>query len=250
MKIITKDFVIFQFNNLEIRTIVIDNNVWFVAKDVAKALDYIRKDGKIDTNSMTRKIPQEDKMKIADDFNSSSIMSRELTLINESGLYISILGSKKTEASQFKFWITREVLPSIRKTGSYSIQPTQKPQTQLSEYQETLEYIDIFEKFSEKTKGKSHIELLKLDSFLTKSGKKSILDILNINLQNYYFSVSELGDFSGQKGSEINQSLVRIGFQISENGVWKVLESGKEFCFETQNSFSQLKWKPSILNKI
>jgi len=70
-----------------------------------------------------------------------------------------------------KEWIFEDVLPQIRKTGSYSIQPTQKPQTQLSEYQETLEYIDMFEKFSEKTKGKSHIELLKLDSFLTKSDK-------------------------------------------------------------------------------
>ena len=67
-----------------------------------------------------------------------------------------------------------------------------KPQTQLSEYQETLDFIDIFEKFS----------------------------------------VSGLGKFSGQKGSEINQALVKVGFQSSENGVWKVLEKGQEFCFE------------------
>jgi len=128
--------------------------------------------------------------------------------------------------------------------------PVQKLQTQLSELQETLDFIDIFEKLSEKTKGKSNIELLKLDSFLTKSGKKSVLDILNLDLKNSYFSVSELGELSGQKGSEINQALVKVGFQISENGVWKLLENGKDFCFETQNSFSQLKWKFSVLEKI
>jgi len=124
------------------------------------------------------------------------------------------------------------------------------PQAQLSELQETLDFIDIFEKFSEKTKGKSNLELLKLDSFLKKSDKKSVLDILNLDLKNSYFSVSELGEFSGQKGSEINQALVKVGFQISENGVWKLLENGKDFCFETQNSFSQLKWKFSVLEKI
>ena len=124
------------------------------------------------------------------------------------------------------------------------------PQTQLSEFQETLDFIDIFEKLSEKTKGKSNIELLKLDSFLTKSGKKSVLDIFNLDLKNSYFSVSELGEFSGKTGSEINQALVKVGFQISENGVWKLLENGKDFCFETQNSFSQLKWKFSVVEKI
>jgi len=133
---------------------------------------------------------------------------------------------------------------------SLSIQPAQKPQTQLSEFKETLDFIDVFEKFSEKTKGKSNLELLQLDSFLKKSGKKSILDILNLDLKNSYFSVSELGEFLGQKGSEINQALVKVGFQSSENGVWKLLESGKDFCFETKNSFSQLKWKFLVLEKI
>jgi len=61
-------------------------------------------------------------------------------------------------------------------------------------------------------------------------------------LKNSYFSVSELGDLFGKTGSEINQALVKVGFQISENG--------KDFCFETQNSFSQLKWKFSVLEKI
>ena len=247
--IITKDF-----HGLKILLIIIDGKEWFFAKDIAEILGYLK----------TRNaIAQHCKNAI----NFSEILNRpnlgqldlqpflgnawkQIKIIPESDVWRLVVKSTLPEAQKVEKWIFEDVLPQIRKTGSYSIQPTQKPKTQISEYQETLEYIDIFEKFSEKIKGKSHIELLKLDSFLTKSGKKSILDILNLDLTNLYFSVSELGEFSGQKGSEINQSLVRIGFQISENGVWKVLEKGKKFCFETQNSFSQLKWKPSILNKI
>jgi len=245
------DIIPFTYLNFQIRTVIINNAPYFVAKDVAKALDL--KDSKSAIRDLKNRF-------IDNDINLKGVVLthplkteggiQNLTVLSEIGLYEFVFSSRKKEAILFRYWISSDVLPQIRKTGSYSIQPTQKPQTQLSEYQETLEYIDMFEKFSEKTKGKSHIELLKLDSFLTKSGKKSVLDILNLDLKNSFFSVSELGEFSGQKGSEINQSLVKIGFQISENGVWKVLESGKEFCFETKNSFSQLKWKFSVLEKI
>jgi len=129
-------------------------------------------------------------------------------------------------------------------------QTTPKPKTQLQELQETLDFIDIFDNFSEKTKGKSKIELLKLDDFLKKSGKKSVLDILNIDLKNSYFSVSELGNLAEKKGSEINQDLAKIGFQIQKDGVWQVLENGEKFCFETKNRFSQIKWKFEVLEKI
>ena len=104
---------------------------------------------------------------------------------------------------QFKISLVKSF---FKMKKSLSIQPAQKPQTQLSEFKETLDFIDIFEKLSEKTKGKSNLELLQLDSFLTNSDKKSILEILNFDLKNSYFSVSELGEFSGQKGSEINQA--------------------------------------------
>ena len=168
--IITKDF-----HGLKIRLIIIDGKEWFFAKDIAEILGYLK----------TRNaIAQHCKNAI----NFSEILNRpnlgqldlqpflgnswkQIKIIPESDVWRLVVKSTLPEAQKVEKWIFEDVLPQIRKTGSYSIQPTQKLKTKLSEYQETLEYIDMFEKFSEKTKGKSHIELLKLDSFLTKSDK-------------------------------------------------------------------------------
>ena len=76
------------------------------------------------------------------------------------------------------------------------------------------------------------------------------MEILNLDFSDLYFSVSEIGEYLGKGGSEINQLLERQNFQTKQNGVWKALESGKEFCFETKNRFSQLKWKFEVLEKI
>ena len=166
------DIIPFTYLNFQIRTVIINNAPYFVAKDVAKALDL--KDSKSAIRDLKNRF-------IDNDINLKGVVLthplkteggiQNLTVLSEIGLYEFVFSSRKKEAILFRYWISSDVLPQIRKTGSYSIQPTQKPQTQLSEYQETLEYIDMFEKFSEKTKGKSHIELLKLDSFLTKSDK-------------------------------------------------------------------------------
>ncbi len=91
-----------------IRTITIDNEPWFVAKDISDKLGYAQ------TSNMMKRIEEEDsKSSILDGMNMKSL------LINESGLYSAIIGSKLEAAKRFKHWITSEVLPSIRKTGGY-----------------------------------------------------------------------------------------------------------------------------------
>ena len=100
------------------------------------------------------------------------------------------------------------------------------------------------------TKGKSKLEILKFDNFLKSQNRKSILEILNLDFSDSYFSVSEIGEYFGKSGSEINPDLAKIDFQILENGVWEVLKDGENFCFETHNQFSQLKWKFEVLEKI
>ncbi|MBK5077354.1 phage antirepressor KilAC domain-containing protein [Lactococcus lactis] len=98
----------FNFNNLRVRTILIENEPWFVAKDVADILEYS------DTQAMTRRLDKEDIMT-----DKLSGMNMKSTIINESGLYEAIIGSKKKEVKPFKRWITHEVLPTIRKHGAY-----------------------------------------------------------------------------------------------------------------------------------
>lgn len=107
------------FNNPEfgdIRTVVIDNEPWFVGKDVADILGY--QNGSRDIN---RHVDEEDKRLTK---MVSQGQNRDITVINESGLYSLIFGSKLESAKKFKKWVTSEVLPSIRKTGTYMMPQT------------------------------------------------------------------------------------------------------------------------------
>ena len=97
------------------RTVVIDDEPWFVGKDVADALGYTNPRKALDDH-----VDPEDKMQ-GDGVTIRDSIGREQhpTIINESGLYSLILGSKLPTAKQFKRWVTNEVLPSIRKNGGY-----------------------------------------------------------------------------------------------------------------------------------
>lgn len=95
-----------EFGTIRIKTI--DGEPWFVAKDVADKLGYAQ------TSNMMKRIDEEDsKSSILDGMNMKS------SLINESGLYSAIIGSKLDSAKRFKHWVTSDVLPSIRKNGGY-----------------------------------------------------------------------------------------------------------------------------------
>ena len=102
------------FNSQEfgaIRTVTIDGDPWFVGKDVATALGYG------DTDQAIRKhVQDEDKLTRQIDGGGQK---RNATIINESGLYALIFGSKLESAKRFKHWVTSEVLPSIRQNGGY-----------------------------------------------------------------------------------------------------------------------------------
>lgn len=104
------------FNNAEfgqVRTIVKNEEVWFVGKDVAEALGYSNT-----RDALTKHIDNEDRADVA---IHDGRQNRSMIIINESGLYSLVFSSKLPSAKKFKHWVTREVLPSIRKTGSYSM---------------------------------------------------------------------------------------------------------------------------------
>ena len=107
----------------DIRTVTIDGEPWFVGKDVAKALKY-----KDTSDALKKHISEDDKLTRR--FTDSG-QSREMYIINESGLYSLIFGSKLDSAKRFKRWVTSEVLPSIRRTGLYGIPLTIPEQIQL-----------------------------------------------------------------------------------------------------------------------
>ena len=101
----------------DMRTVTIDDETWFVGKDVANALGYERA-----TKAIQDHVDDDDKDEVP--IQDSIGRMQKTPVINESGLYALIFGSKLESAKRFKRWVTSEVLPAIRKTGSY-----QKPLT-------------------------------------------------------------------------------------------------------------------------
>ena len=108
------------FENAEfgkVRTIVKDGEPYFIGKDVADILGYAKPENAIATH-----VDEEDKTSTLIQGTGSNYKSKAI-IINESGVYALIFGSKLPKAKQFKRWVTSEVLPSIRKTGSYNTIP-------------------------------------------------------------------------------------------------------------------------------
>lgn len=107
------DIQIFQNNKFgSVRTTVIDNEPWFVGKDVASVLGYMKP-----LNAIAKHVEEDDSLKrgLTDNLGRT----QDTILINESGLYSLVLSSKLPTAKAFKKWVTSEILPTIRKTGGY-----------------------------------------------------------------------------------------------------------------------------------
>ena len=102
---------LFNFKGQRVRTLTINNEPYFVGKDVGSILGYARTADAI-------KAHVDDDDKLTRQFTDSG-QKRSMTVINESGLYSLILSSKLSQAKEFKRWVTSEVLPSIRKYGAY-----------------------------------------------------------------------------------------------------------------------------------
>ncbi|HFU3980869.1 TPA: BRO family protein [Streptococcus suis] len=103
---------IFNFQGQQVRTVTINGEPYFVGKDVAEILGYQRAD-----NAVRNHVDEDDKL--THQFSASG-QNRNMTIINESGLYSLILSSKLPQAKEFKRWVTSEVLPAIRKHGMFA----------------------------------------------------------------------------------------------------------------------------------
>lgn len=102
------DIIPFAFEGVELRALTIDNEPWFVTADVLSILRLDR--------TANRRL-DDDEMGVAPIHTLGGVQN--LSIVSEAGLYSLILGSRKTEARTFKRWVTHEVLPQIRRTGTY-----------------------------------------------------------------------------------------------------------------------------------
>lgn len=104
---------IFNFHGQDVRTVTINNEPYFVGKDVAEVLGYAKA-----RNAIATHVEEEDKRDAP--IQGTLGGTQKMTIINESGLYSLILSSKLPQAKEFKRWVTSEVLPTIRKHGMYA----------------------------------------------------------------------------------------------------------------------------------
>lgn len=108
------DLQAFNFEGANIRTVLIDNEPYFVGKDVAEVLGYSNS-----SDALSKHVDDDDKQILTSQNATFEIPNRGLNVINESGMYSLVLSSHLPDAKKFKRWVTSEVLPAIRKHGGY-----------------------------------------------------------------------------------------------------------------------------------
>lgn len=197
---------VFEYQNSKVRTVDMDGEAWFVLKDVCAVLG-------ISNNRMAAD-------RLDDDEKGVSLIDtlggkQEMVIVNESGLYHIILRSDKPEAAPFRRWVTNDVLPTIRKTGSYNA-----PQLTRSQLLATA-LIAAHEELEEKDK---QIETMKpkvLFADAVSASKKSIL-------------VGELAKLLSQNGINIGQN--RLLDWMRKNGYLIKDPKRSDYNLPTQRS--------------
>lgn len=105
---------VFDFNSSQVRTLVINNEPWFIAKDVCNLLEIVN------VSQALQALDADEKLIYSLHISGQN---RDTALLSESGLYTLAIRSNKPQAKPFRKWVTSDVLPSIRKTGKYDSQP-------------------------------------------------------------------------------------------------------------------------------
>lgn len=200
------DNQIFNFEGQNVRTVTIDNEPWFNLGDVCKVMELdnvARVKNRLDQLNLTTSKVQ----------NSRGQM-RDSAFVNESGLYDVILDSRKPQAKEFRRWITSEVIPSIRKTGTYSIEQVQDQFQLPTNYVEALEALVVAEK--------DKIEL-------TEKNEQLVLDNLTLDTENYDLS---LENSKLKPLAEEYQHLMDSNGTFSMMDVAKILDVGRTTLFK------------------
>lgn len=199
----------------EIRTLIVNDEPYFVGKDVASILGYK------DTNQAIRNHVDECD-KLSRDFNGSG-QNRQMYVINESGLYSLIFLSKLPQAKEFKRWVTHDVLPSIRRHGAYMNNETLEkaltsPDFLLQLATKLKEQDERIKKF-EKTHRAYDVALkLREQQILEMQPKASYYD--DILKSDNLICTSVIAKDYGMSAKSFNRMLNDLGIQYNLGGVW------------------------------
>ncbi|MFR4987355.1 MAG: phage antirepressor KilAC domain-containing protein [Lachnospirales bacterium] len=192
----------------QIRTVIINDKVWFVGKDVADILGY--QNGSRD---IVRHIDEEDRIK---QMIFDGKQNKETWLINESGLYSLILSSKLPQAKEFKRWVTNDILPSIRKHGGY-LTP-QKIEEVLLNPDTLIQLATTLKEEQEKNAKLTLINKQQEQQIKELQPKATYYDLI---LQcPDLLSVTQIAKDYGKGGAWLNQKLNELGIQYKHRETW------------------------------
>lgn len=204
----------FNFEDLPVRTLIVDKEPYFVGKDVAEVLGYKRT-----ADAIREHVELEDKGvgKIQTPGGKQNV-----TIVNESGLYSLIFSSKLESAKRFKRWVTSEVLPSIRKHGIYATDNV---------IENTLNNPDyIINILTEYKKEKEHNLVLEQQ---VKENKPKVLFADSVAGSDNSILVGELAKLLKQNGVDIGQNRL---FKWLRNNGYLIKKSGESYNLPTQKS--------------
>ena len=187
----------------EVRTIVKDNEPWFVAADVCRALEI--------EPTATRRLDDDEKITLRLT-QSESNRTSDTTIINEPGLYSLVLGSRKPEARAFKRWITHEVVPTIRRHGMYATNEL------LDNPDLLIEAATRIKVQREKIAALETTVAVQSQQLAEAAPKVSYYDLI-LNCKDL-ISISKIAKDYGMSAVKMNDLLRDMGIQYRQGNVW------------------------------
>ncbi|MCE5456909.1 phage antirepressor [Staphylococcus pseudintermedius] len=192
----------FNFEELPVRTLTINDEAYFVGKDIAEILGYSKA-----RNAIAKHVDFEDKKDAP--IQGPLGGTQKMTIINESGLYSLIFSSKLESAKRFKRWVTSEVLPAIRKHGIYATDSVIEQTIQNPDY-----IIHVLTEFKKEREGR----LVAEQQVKELKPKATYYDLV---LQNKsLLSVSKIAKDYGMSARALNKLLHELGVQYKQGDIW------------------------------
>lgn len=239
------ELALFNYGDSPVRTVMLDGQIWFVAKDIADILDFR------DAYNATQCLEENEKgtCKV-----STIRGEQEMLIINEPGIYRLIFRSNKPEAKAFQDWVYHDVLPALHHNGNYSVKQDITP-PQLDPIQTTKAILEA-----------AHIKdnqlALALDKVAVRYLGESMLAITGIVLvaptNNQLLNPTQIGKHFGVSARKVNQVLLDSGYQVKTDAGYEPTELGEPYAVMLDvnkphsdgTPIRQLKWNSDLLDEI
>lgn len=195
----------FNFNGSQVRALTIDDEPYFVGKDVAEILGYSNT-----SKAILKHVDDEDKQILKSHFGTlENIPNRGMQIINESGLYSLILSSKLPNAKKFKHWVTSEVLPAINSHGAYLT--TEK-------IEEAILNPDTIIKIAKELKNERERRMIAEQRNHELQPKADYCDMILANKS--LVTITYIAKDYGMSGQKMNKLLHKLGIQYRQGETW------------------------------